>query len=215
MPIPDGQTQRTLPPPPTSKLKEALRRLRMWALLTFRYKLVSVGRGFYLAYGTHIRPHSLSVGDYCYIGSRCHIASEVRMGHWVMVASGVSMVGGDHRFREAGVPSIWTGRDVNRPIIIEDDAWIGHGAILMHGVRIGEGAIIAAGALVTRDVPAYAIVGSTPATVIGRRFAGDALEAHRRRLADLRASLGLARVTDTDEPSKAAPETPAAAETAE
>jgi acetyltransferase-like isoleucine patch superfamily enzyme len=159
----------------------------MWLLLKLKYRLVSVGKDFYIGYGTRIRPGCVSVGDYCFVGNGCHIASAATIGNFVMIASNVSMVGGDHKFREVGVPSIWAGRDVNRPIIIEDDAWIGHGATIMHGVRIGEGAIVAAGALVTQDVPPYAIVASKPAGVIAERFSPDDREAHQRALRELTA----------------------------
>lgn len=55
-------------------------------------------------------------------------------------------------------------------IIVEDDVWIGYRAIIMSGVHIGQGAVIAAGAVVTKDVPPYAIVGGVPAEVIKYRF---------------------------------------------
>lgn len=55
-------------------------------------------------------------------------------------------------------------------IVVEDDVWIGYGATVLSGVSIGQGAIIAAGAVVTRDVPKYAIVGGVPATIIKYRF---------------------------------------------
>lgn len=55
-------------------------------------------------------------------------------------------------------------------IIVDDDVWIGYGATIMSGVHIGQGAIVAAGAVVTKDVPPYAIVGGVPAKVIKYRF---------------------------------------------
>ena len=55
-------------------------------------------------------------------------------------------------------------------IIIDDDVWIGYGATIMSGVHIGQGAVVAAGAVVTKDVPPYAIVGGVPAKVIKYRF---------------------------------------------
>lgn len=55
-------------------------------------------------------------------------------------------------------------------IIVDDDVWIGYGATIMSGVHIGQGAIIAAGAVVTKDVPSYAIVGGVPAKIIKYRF---------------------------------------------
>ncbi|RFA25156.1 hypothetical protein CAI21_19880 [Alkalilimnicola ehrlichii] len=60
-----------------------------------------------------------------------------------------------------------TERDV-APVIIEDDVWIGNNCIVLKGVRIGRGAIVGAGAVVTKDVPAYCIVGGNPARVLKR-----------------------------------------------
>lgn len=58
-------------------------------------------------------------------------------------------------------------------IIIEDDVWIGFGATVMSGVRVSQGAVVAAGAVVTKDVPPYSIVGGVPAKVIKYRFKAD------------------------------------------
>ena len=55
-------------------------------------------------------------------------------------------------------------------IVLEDDVWIGYRATVLSGVRIGQGAVVAAGSVVTQDVPAYAIVGGVPAKVLRYRF---------------------------------------------
>ena len=61
-------------------------------------------------------------------------------------------------------------------IVIDDDSWIGYGATVMSGVRIGQGAVVAAGSVVTKDVPPYAIVGGVPARVIKYRFEPEMIE---------------------------------------
>lgn len=61
-------------------------------------------------------------------------------------------------------------------IIVEDDSWIGYGSIIMSGVHIGRGAVIAAGSVVTKNIPAYAIVGGVPAKVIKYRFDKNVIE---------------------------------------
>lgn len=61
-------------------------------------------------------------------------------------------------------------------IIIEDDVWIGFRATIMSGVHVGQGAVVAAGAVVTKDVPSYAIVGGVPAKVIKYRFSQEIIE---------------------------------------
>ena len=64
--------------------------------------------------------------------------------------------------------------DVN--IVIDDDVWIGYGATIMSGVHIGQGAVVAAGAVVTKNVPPYAIVGGVPAKLIKYRFSSNMIE---------------------------------------
>ena len=150
--------------------KSLLKKIRMWVLINFKYSLIKIGVGCYFGKYLHIRIKSLEIGDYVFIGSRCHIASNATLGNFVMLASNVSLIGGDHRIDMSAIPMIFSGRSTNRPVIIEDDAWVGHGAIIMHGVCIGEGAIVAAGSVVTEDVPPYTIVGGNPAKKIRNRF---------------------------------------------
>lgn len=72
------------------------------------------------------------------------------------------------------------------PIVIDDEVWIGHGATILSGVSIGKGAIIAAGAVVIKDVPPYAVAGGVPARVIKYRFEQDARDRlFRMRLSDV------------------------------
>lgn len=67
-------------------------------------------------------------------------------------------------------------------IVIDDDVWIGYGAIIMSGVHIAQGAVVAAGAVVVKDVPAYAIVGGIPAKVIKYRFSPEKIEMVKKQL---------------------------------
>ena len=168
-----------------NSVKRALKRVRMWFLCAFRYRFERVGCDFYVGSRLHVRPGCVSGGDRCFIGSYGHLASEIDLGNWVMIASHVSFVGGDHRFDEPGAPTIWAGRDVNERITVEDDVWIGHGAIIMHGVRIGRGAVVAAGAVVTKDVPPYKVVAGVPAKTIRQRFDTEQADAHNAALAEL------------------------------
>jgi virginiamycin A acetyltransferase len=73
----------------------------------------------------------------------------------------------------ADITEAW---DNNGDIVIGNDVWIGYEAVIMQGVRIGDGAIIGTRAVVTRDVPPYTIVGGVPAKEIRKRFSGDIIE---------------------------------------
>ncbi len=112
----------------------------------------------------------LVAGPYSFINNNCMLQAKVVLGRYVLLGPHVAVVGGDHRPDMPGVPNIFTGRPEILETVIEDDAWIGHGAIIMQGVRIGRGSIVAAGAVVVRDVPPYEIHGGVPAKKISERF---------------------------------------------
>lgn len=95
-------------------------------------------------------------------------------------------MGGDHNISVVGrymfdVKEKEDGDDL--PVIVEDDVWIGTGEIIVKGVTVGRGAVVAAGSVVTRNVEAYSIVGGVPAKKIGKRFSGESLSEHERSLA--------------------------------
>lgn len=160
-------------------IRAALMSWRRW-----RHGLRHVHRTFYMALGSTVS-RDLVAGAYSYIGPECRIGPKVELGPYVMFGPRVSVVGGDHRFDQPGTPTIFSGRPALKPTVVEADAWVGFGAVLMAGVRIGRGAIVAAGAVVTKDVPPYEIHGGVPARKIGERFAdGPDREAHDRMLAE-------------------------------
>ena len=99
-----------------------------------------------------------------------------------MLASQVAIVGGDHNYRNPGVPTVFSGRDKLEPTYIGDDVWIGTRSVIMTGVRIGDGAIVAAGSVVTKDVDPYTIVGGVPAKFIKMRFSDDDIKRHQKML---------------------------------
>ena len=113
----------------------------------------------------------LRIGDNSAIGKRSEISlngGEIIIGNSVRIASSVFITNANHAFSKTNTP-IMEQEVITRNVIIEDDVWIGHGAIILPGVHIGKGAIIAAGAIVTKDVEAFTIVGGNPARFIKSR----------------------------------------------
>lgn len=129
------------------------------------------GELFIFAHGGRI-----AIGKNCYIGENSRIWSggEVTLGNHVLVSHNVSIMDNlthplDPLARRQQVASIYASghpQDIDlddRPVTIGDDAWIGAHAVVLRGVHIGEGAIVAAGAVVTKDVAPYTIVAGNPA----------------------------------------------------
>lgn len=113
----------------------------------------------------------LIVGDHSAIGKRSEISvngGEIRIGNNVRMASNVFITNANHEFSDREKPIMSQGIDT-RNVIIEDDVWIGHGAIILPGVTISKGAIVAAGAVVTKNVEAFSIVAGNPARHIKSR----------------------------------------------
>lgn len=122
------------------------------------------------------------MGRHSFCGYDCDI-NEADIGNFVSIANGVVIGGGRHPMEWVGMsPVFYEGRDSvkakfsthrrdpARRVLIESDVWIGRSAILLPGVEVGVGAVVGAGSVVTRSVPAYAVVGGNPARLIRYRF---------------------------------------------
>lgn len=110
----------------------------------------------------------VSLGDNSGIGENSKISS-CHIGNNVMIGRNLTVIPRDHCFERTDIPMIQQGFTKIEPIIIDDDIWIGDNVTILKGVHIHSHSIIAAGAVVTHDVPEYAIVGGVPAKVIKYR----------------------------------------------
>ena len=153
-------------------LKKPLRRVRSWYWKR-RYRLPNVSDSFLVSWGCFVS-NDFRAGDHGYMGHGCVICPRVTVGRYVMFGADVSVVGADHRFDLPGTPMIFSGRPELPATTIEDDVWLGGRSILMAGVTVGRGSIVAAGSVVTKDVPPYSIVAGVPARVLRTRFEDEA-----------------------------------------
>jgi len=162
---------------------------------TVRLREAEIGRRCEILANTRVEYASL--GDYSYLGETCEVADAV-VGKFTAIANAVRIGApnhpmdrpSQHRFTycsEYYEASATRDRDFfaerrAAKVVIGNDCWIGHGAIILPSVTVGDGAVIAAGAVVSRNVAPYSIVGGVPARPIRKRFS-DAVAERLRRIA--------------------------------
>ena len=130
---------------------------------------VHIDIDFHCEYGKNIH-----LGDHVIINMNCTFVDNNRIdiGSRVLIASDVKMYTATHSTQPSvrnhsghPDPAFWC-QTYSRPITIEDEVWIGGGAIVLPGVTIGKGSVIGAGAVVTKDIPPYSVAVGSPARVI-------------------------------------------------
>lgn len=136
---------------------------------------VAIGRNSIVRAGTMLLPS----GGQIRIGQRTSLnhyvvvngEGDVLIGDDVMIAAFCSLFAANHEYRRVDIPIRAQGMSTKGGIRIGDDVWIGTHAVILDGVKIGNGAVIAAGAVVTKDVEPYSVVAGVPAKQVGRREA--------------------------------------------
>lgn len=113
------------------------------------------------AYGANGGKARITIGNNSYIGDR----TEIHAGSLVQIGNGCD-ISWDCNILDRDYHKLGSDTETVRPVIISDNVWIGCGATVLKGVNIGEGAVVAAGAVVTKDVPPRALVAGNPAKVI-------------------------------------------------
>jgi acetyltransferase-like isoleucine patch superfamily enzyme len=142
-------------------------------VLVFHPENVSLGRNVYVGHQTILKGYyknELRIGDESWLGQQCflHAAGGITIGASVGIGPGVKILTSQHAEVGRGIPVLFSPIEA-APVVVEDDADVGVGAILLPGVTVGRGAVVGAGAVVTSDVPAYAVVAGVPARVLRSR----------------------------------------------
>lgn len=148
----------------------------------FFYRLagMKIGRGSTIhVWANFFQPKNIEIGEDTIVGFHAFLdgRAQLKIGNHVDIASEVMVYNSEHDINSSDFQSL------EKPVIIEDYVFIGPRTIILPGVKIGKGAVVAAGAVVTKDIPAGKIVGGVPAEVIGER-----------KLRDYKYRLGRARL---------------------
>jgi acetyltransferase-like isoleucine patch superfamily enzyme len=135
-------------------------------------------------------PSHIYIGNNVYIGDHASFIASIAyiyIGNNIMFGPNVTIRGGDHRIDIIGTYMFDIKEKDKLPendkdVRIEDDVWVGCNVTILKGVHIGKGAIVAAGSVVVKDVPSYAIVAGNPAKVLKFRFNESQILEHERKL---------------------------------
>ena len=142
--------------------------LRVWYIskilgITPWNNKTSIQNNVYLGNGTQVK-----IGKECQINENVFIQG-AEIGDYVMIAPNTAILNSTHKFERTDIPMCHQGAEKYINPVIEDDVWIGRNVIIMPGVRIGKGSIIAAGSVVTKNVEEYSVMGGVPARIIRKR----------------------------------------------
>lgn len=125
---------------------------------------LDIQRGVYFGDGDDIE-----IGDHSGLGLNARLQGPLRIGSYVLMGPDVVIYTRGHRTDRTDLPMGRQGDTKPEPVTVEDDVWIGARVIILPGVTVGRGSILAAGAVVTTDVPPFSVVGGVPARVISMR----------------------------------------------
>jgi len=141
-------------------------------------KGIVLGRNVTLSRGTIIactgviahKGIGLEIGDFTGINAQSYIGCQggVKIGSNVIMGPGIRIFSENHNFADLEIPIRLQG-ETRHEVVIEDNCWIGSGSTILAGVRIGTGAIVAAGSIVTKDIPPYSVSAGIPAKIIKTR----------------------------------------------
>lgn len=125
---------------------------------------------------------TIRIGNDVFINRRAYFSGRIHIGNHVLFGPDVFITSGDHCFTEIGKYIHKQGRVVPREVEICDDVWIGAKTCILAGVTIGEGTVVGAGSVVTKDLPSYSVCVGNPCRKIKDRYSSGALAEHLKLL---------------------------------
>lgn len=155
-------------PSSTSRHGRIYQKIRAWMVRGF---IEYCGKNISIEHKAWFNPE-LSIGDNSGIGMNCRVSGRTYIGNDVMMGPDCIMYSYSHAHSRIDIPMDQQGFEEETPIHIGNDVWIGAKVIILPGVTIGDHVIIGTGAVVTKDIPDYAIAAGNPARIIRMRNEG-------------------------------------------
>jgi maltose O-acetyltransferase len=160
-----------------------------WRKDLFR-RFLNYGSNVHIGRFGHFTCENISFGNNVYVGQQCRFQaskSKIIIGNYIMFGPNVSIHGGNHRIDLLGRYMIDVKleeklEENDQDVIIEDDVWIGANAIILKGVKIGEGSIVGAGSIIYKSVPPYSIIVGSKSQSIKERWTKEQIEIHKKIL---------------------------------
>jgi len=168
-----------------NRVKRFLNSVRNLLMFHIRYPWVRYGKNVHVQWSAlfNTPTKKVTLGNNVGIGPHCVILCDLVIGNDVLIAPHVALLSRYAHSTDLVGTSMFQGPRADRgEIVIEEDVWIGFGAIILSGVRIGRGSIIAAGAVVMKDVPRYSILLPKQEHVMKPRFTSEQIELHEAAL---------------------------------
>lgn len=139
-------------------------------VMVFHPENITLGHNVYVGHQAILKGYyknEMVIGEQTWIGQQCffHAAGGITIGARVGIGPGVKILTSVHAEHGRETPVLFSPIDLS-PVVIEDDADLGINAVILPGVRVGRGAVIGAGAVVTEDIPPYAVAAGVPARVL-------------------------------------------------
>jgi len=172
-----------------------IRYLRIKIALSKKY--ITHGDGIFIGRNVSIwAPHHIRLGNHVTISSDCHVVANCTIGDYSGLSSRVSLLGRlDHDYKTVGVPFRFAQYVGSRnmkgtylqevdEVTIEEDVWVGHQSIILTGVKVRRGTVVAAGSVVVHDTEPYSIIAGVPAKKVGMRFTNEQIPIHEKKIAE-------------------------------
>ncbi len=153
--------------PVVGKFSNALRVLCCHHIFRKCGKIVTINRHAYFGNGRDVE-----IGDNSGLGANNHLPNNIIIGDDVMMAPDILIFKENHRYADLDKPIGKQGMAPAPPVVLGNDLWIGQRVIITPGRHIADGTVVAAGAVVTKDLPPFSVIGGNPARVIKSRKDG-------------------------------------------